>query len=94
MGYIYQATNFLYTGQTKPRTDKYSSSGHSRHYDINETRRQPRTSKYRYVFLVGNKKDKKEMLKELKYPVIKEYPKGISRHYDTKNPKSIMEEIK
>ena len=33
-GYIYQACNFIYTGQTKQRTDKYTENGkHSRHYD-------------------------------------------------------------
>jgi hypothetical protein len=33
IGYIYQATNFIYTGKTKERTDKYTPNGkHSRHY--------------------------------------------------------------
>lgn len=86
VGYIYQATNWLYTGMTKPRTDKYSESGHSRHYAENESRRQMRTAKHRYVYLVGNKRDKREMSKELNYPVITEYPKGDSQHYDVSNP--------
>ena len=85
VGYVYQATNFLYTGMTKERTDKYSE-GHSRHYAKDETRRQPRTSKHRYVYLVGNKRDRKEMRKLLKYKVINEYPKGVSQRYDTRNP--------
>lgn len=35
-GYIYQALNFLYTGQTKSRTDKFTEGNkHSRHYDKN-----------------------------------------------------------
>lgn len=58
VGYIYQATNFLYTGKTKPRTDKFSESGHSRHYKENESRRQYRTAKYRYVYLVGSKRER------------------------------------
>lgn len=86
VGYIYQATNFLYTGMTVARTDKYSESGHSRHYAPGETRRQPRTQKHRYVYLVGDKKERKTMLKELRYPIISEYPKGESRRYDTSNP--------
>lgn len=86
IGYIYQATNFLYTGKTKPRTDKFSESGHARHYKDGETRRQYRTAKYRYVYLVGTKRERKQMLKELKYPVLSEYPKGNSRHYDVANP--------
>ena len=86
VGYVYQATNWLYTGCTKPRTDKYSSSGHSRHYAKNEIRRQPRSAKHRYVYLVGDKRTRRKMLKELRYAVIKPYPKGDSRHYDTNNP--------
>ena len=48
---------------TKPRTDKYGGeNGHSRHYAKDETRRQLRTAKYRYVKIIGTKKDKKELL--------------------------------
>lgn len=86
VGYVYQATNWLYTGLTKPRMDKFSESGHARHYKPDETRRQPRTAKHRYVFLVGNKRDKKRMLSQLKYPVLSEYPKGDSRHYELGKP--------
>lgn len=86
VGYIYQATNFLYTGMTKARTDICSESGHARHYKRGETRRQKRTAKYRYVYLVGNKREKKQMIRELRYPVIPEYPKGNSKRYDTENP--------
>jgi len=86
VGYVYQATNWLFTGKTKSRTDKYSESGHSRHYEPGETRRQYRTAKYRYVFLTGTKRDRKAMLKELRYPIIPEYPKGESTHYDTSDP--------
>ena len=85
VGYVYQSTNWLYTGMTKSRTDKYSQ-GHSRHYDVNETRRQYRTAKHRYIYLTGDRRDKREMKKELKYEIIKEYPKGESRHYDINNP--------
>ena len=90
VGYVYQATNFLYTGLTKARTDKFSE-GHSRHYDKNETRRKPRSAKHRYVYLVGNRRDKKQMLRQLNYPVIEEYPKGDSRRYDTSNPVSLLD---
>ena len=76
----------MYTGLTKPRTDKYSESGHSRHYAPDEKRRQVRTAKHRYIYLVGNKKEKKEMKEELRYKVLSDYPKGDSRHYDTANP--------
>lgn len=84
VGYVYQATNFLYAGATKPRTDIYSE-GHSRHYEKGEVRRVPRSSKNRYVYLVGDKRMKKRMMNELRYPVLP-YPKGVSSRYDTDNP--------
>ena len=94
VGYVYQATNFYYTGMTKPRTDKYGGdNGHSRHYKENENRRQIRTAKYRYVIFTGTKRDKKELLHELKYPIIKEYPKGNSVNYDIKNPTPVNKEL-
>ena len=76
---------------TKPRTDKYSESGHARHYAKNETRRQNRTEKHRYIFLVGNKREKRQMLKKLKYPIIAQYPKGESKKYDIDDPHQIQE---
>ena len=91
IGYIYQATNFYYTGMTKPRTDKYSNKGHSRHYANNETRRQLRTAKHRYIYLVGDKREKKKMLNELKYPILSEYPKGDSQKYDIVSPTPLIE---
>lgn len=83
-GYIYQACNFLYTGQTKQRTDKYTENGkHSRHYD-NEKQgeyRVVRTAKNRYVFFsTFNKRLKKEWKNALKYPVLP-YPKEENQNY-------------
>jgi len=75
-GYIYQATNFLFTGTTKPRTDIAGKNGkHSRHHLGDKTKRVFRSAKHRYVFINGNKKDKKKLLKKLKYPILS-YPKG------------------
>lgn len=76
-GYIYQATNFIYTGRTKERTDKYvPNNKHSRHYtdEYNHLRR-VRTAKHRYVYFTNPK-----MRKYLKYPV-KPYPKGENKKY-------------
>ena len=86
VGYVYQATNWLYTGLTKPRTDKYSESGHARHYEKGETGRQIRTEKHRYVYLVGDRREVKQMREQLKYPVFDKYPKGDSAHYDISCP--------
>lgn len=92
VGYIYQATNWLYTGITKPRTDIYSETGHARHHLENETRRMPRTAKHRYVYLVGNRRTKRKLMSSLKYPILPEYPKGDSRHYDIDHPVSLLDE--
>ena len=59
IGYVYQATNWLYTGMTKPRTDKYSESGHPRHYAKDETRRVNRSAKYRYIYGREQKENEK-----------------------------------
>ena len=93
VGYVYQATNWLYTGMTKPRTDIVSESGgHARHYVKGETKRQGRTAKHRYVYLVGDRREKRKMMAELRWKVLEEYPKGESRRYDTENPISVEEE--
>lgn len=91
VGYIYQATNFIYTGLSTKRTDTYQPNGlHPRAYDKNNhsTMRQTRSQKHRYIYLVGDKRTKKQMLSKLKYPILP-YPKGDEVRYDTKNPKPV-----
>jgi len=74
-GVVYQATNFLFTGTSKPRTDMAGKNGkHSRHHLGDKTKRVHRSAKHRYVYILGNKKEKKELLKALNYK-IQEYPK-------------------
>lgn len=83
-GYIYQACNFLYTGQTKQRTDKYAPNGkHSRHYKTSEQGeyRILRTAKNRYVyFCTHSKAQKKKWLNSLNYN-IEPYPKAENQNY-------------
>lgn len=83
-GYIYQACNFIYTGQTKQRTDKYTPNGkHSRHYKNEEQGkyRIVRTAKNRYIyFATKNKFLKKEWLENLNYPILP-YPKAENKNY-------------
>jgi hypothetical protein len=81
-GYIYQATNWIYTGATKERTDiGFEDGTHSRHYskDIDYSIRKFRSSKHRYIFFVG--KLKKQFKSCLKYAVLP-YPKGENKKYD------------
>ena len=48
---------------------------HSRHHLGDKTKRIFRSAKHRYVYVIGNKKDKKKLFKELKYPILN-YPKN------------------
>lgn len=91
-GYIYQATNFLYTGLSAKRNDTYQPNGlHPRAYDKNNhsSLKQTRSQKHRYVYLVGDKRTKKIMRTQLKYKVCP-YPKGDDTHYDVNNPKPVI----
>lgn len=93
-GYIYQATNWLYTGRTVERTDIDSGEGkHSRHYDKTidyKNNRKYRSAKHRYVYFIGTKRDKKDFMQQLNYS-IQPYPKGVVKRYDASyNPKVQM----
>ena len=92
-GFIYQACNFMYTGKTKSRTDIYSGLGkHSRHYEKGkkEKYRVIRTSKYRYVYICGDKRFKKKVMLNLNYPIIKSYPKTDDKHYNVGDTEPTM----
>jgi len=83
-GYIYQACNFIYTGLTKKRTDKFvENNKHSRHYsnDNQGDYRKVRSEKHRYIyFSVRNNSIRKIYLQNLKYPILP-YPKGDNKNY-------------
>lgn len=81
VGYIYQATNWLYTGATRARTD-IATKGHSRHYEKAESypERVVRSSKHRYVTFTGEKRFKKALRKNLRWAT-ESYPKGENKNY-------------
>jgi hypothetical protein len=82
VGYVYQATNFMFTGTTKERTDMSAGEGkHSRHA-TDPSIRQFRSAKHRYVFIHGNKTQKKILLGALNYKQ-EPYPKGDIKKYDS-----------
>ena len=94
-GYIYQATNFIYTGLSDKRTEwrMKNTNKHSKticeQYTLEERKNNPdkfevidRPRKHRYIYFIGSKKDKKQILKQLKYPVM-EYPKFQNTNYKT-----------
>jgi hypothetical protein len=105
IGYVYQATNFYYTGLSAKRTDwKVKGKEHLHGATIADESRgqenraewmrqkygddfylEDRPRKHRYIFPVGDKKQKEAMLADLKYS-IQQYPKGDSRRYDSGKP--------
>ena len=94
VGYIYQATNFLYTGLSAKRTEwrEIGLNTHSRtvvgHYSHEERISNPdrfaqvdRPQKHRYIYFIGTRKEKKELANALNYQV-QPYPKGDSQRYN------------
>jgi hypothetical protein len=94
-GYIYQATNFIYTGLSDKRTEwrQKNSNKHSKticeQYSLKERKDNldkfyvvQRPRKHRYLYIIANKKDKKNLLKKLNYPIL-DYPKFQNKNYKT-----------
>lgn len=85
-GYIYQATNWLYTGESAKRTDVYvGERGHSRSYSKAQQDfviRKVRSTKHRYIYICGDKRFKKDVFKNLNYLIVSKYPKGEVQHYE------------
>ena len=90
-GYIYQATNWIYTGATKERTDiGFADNKHSRHYDKSTDKkmnRKFRSSKHRYIMFIGNLKT--EFSRALKYPILS-YPKSENKRYDSSHVPTVQ----
>lgn len=100
-GYIYQATNWIYTGLSAKRTDwKIKGMEHLHGATVADMSRgkenraqwmrekygddfylQDRSRKHRYFYLIGNKRQVKEMRTAIPYP-IEPYPKGDNKRYD------------
>ena len=68
IGYVYQATNWHYAGETKQRTDMYSTAGHARHHDGDPTIRQNRSAKHRYWIGTGKVATRASLWPSLPYP--------------------------
>lgn len=97
VGYVYQATNFLYTGLSAKRVDwtvKGLEHKHSKTLSDGMTLESikekygddfyytERSRKHRYIYFHGDKRQKKQMKNLLKYE-IEPYPKGDSKRYDS-----------
>ena len=97
VGYVYQATNFLYTGLSANRVDwtvKGLEHKHSKTLSDGMTLESikekygdnfyytERSRKHRYIYFHGTKLQKKLLKSLLKYNV-EPYPKGDSKKYDS-----------
>lgn len=97
-GYIYQATNWIYTGLSVAHNDWYIN-GQLLHektiynqYGTNsvealrkmglKVESKKTLPKYRYFYFVGNNEFKNKCIANLKYQVLK-YPKGENSRYDS-----------
>jgi hypothetical protein len=99
-GYIYQATNWMYTGEGGGATVITDADGKQVHnltitdgyqrekvtrkqfmdkHGISEVKSE---LKYRYLYITGNKKEKKEIKKDLLLNPLP-YPKGENKRYDS-----------
>ena len=84
VGYVYQATNWIYTGLSAKRLDAVKVGEENKHsrgkwgegFEYVE-----RSRKHRYIFFVGSKIQKKKLASLLRYDC-EPYPKGESRRYD------------
>ena len=91
VGVVYQATNWIYTGLSAKRTD-WTIRDCGKHgqtiadkYTAEEVRRlygerfslQPRPRKHRYVYFNANRRDKRELLRKLRYSP-QPYPKATT----------------
>ena len=95
VGYIYQATNFMYTGLSAKRKEWriIGSNKHSRTITAQATLSEmqnnnekyefvTRPRKHRYIYILADKKTKKEIKKNMLYET-EPYPKGDSKKYDS-----------
>jgi hypothetical protein len=95
-GYIYQATNWIYTGLSSSEkkifiegklihrrslNSVYGTSSVSELCKKYKIETEEQTGKHRYFMFLGTKKQKKELKDKLPYEVIK-YPKGDNNRYD------------
>jgi hypothetical protein len=96
-GIIYQATNWTYTGPVVSHDHLYLVDGVRTHpmtlrdRGITDPKRWARENgigtvrpspKHRYFFAVGDKRQRRDIMSKLAYPVVREYPKADASRYD------------
>jgi len=96
VGYVYQATNFIYCGTAKAHDCQYFYEGRVFHprtlasMGISAPKKWaamvgatilPPQPKHRYVFFTGNKKFKRGARNALLWPIVCAYPKGETKRH-------------
>jgi hypothetical protein len=96
-GIIYQATNWIYTGPTVSHDHLYIIDGVRTHpmtlrdRGITDPKRWARDNgietvkplpKHRYFYLVGDRRQRREMMSKLAYQIVTDYPKSDRVRYD------------
>ena len=96
-GIVYQATNWIYTGSTVSHAHSYLVDGERVHPITlrdrgisnpkewareNGIKTVPPMRKHRYFYLLGTRRDRRDMMEKLQYPIIEEYPKSPKSMYD------------
>tara|TARA_R100000655_G_C2927556_1_gene183460 strand:+ start:129 stop:764 length:636 start_codon:yes stop_codon:yes gene_type:complete len=87
-GYIYQATNWIYTGLSAKRTERYDPENPNKHsktctesMSLKDLKVRERPQKHRYIYFTGSKTQQKIWNNQLNYPKLS-YPKGNNKRYD------------
>jgi|11_taG_2_1085331.scaffolds.fasta_scaffold02018_2 hypothetical protein len=94
-GYVYQATNWLYTGTSTPkykytfedgsindiRRDQDSTNMHTKFIKGNVVSKEEMLPTYRYIYIHADKRDKKNLVKDMRWD-IEQYPKGLNKNYE------------
>jgi hypothetical protein len=95
-GYVYQATNFIYTGLSTRFLDPVIEGHEGKHHATmahgmskaevdakygDKVQWVERSRKHRYIFFHGDKRKKRAMLADLRYKQ-EPYPKGNNQRYD------------
>jgi len=86
-GYVYQATNWMYTGTSAKKYKYFFEDGstfdlrrgiHNKGKIIGKEKLLPT---HRYVYIHADKRDRKKLLKDMSWD-IKDYPKGLNKNYE------------
>jgi hypothetical protein len=97
-GIVYQATNWIYTGAVVAHDSLYLIDGVEMHpisirdkFGVTSPAKWAKENgyekikpkeKYRYFYIVGDKRQRRQILEKLNYPIVKQYPKVDKKLYD------------